>query len=179
MLDLDGTIYQTLDVKERAWHATIANTRSIGIEIANIGAYPVNGTNPFSEWYSTNKEGEISLIIPENSGIRTPNFKSGPIRQYLVNGTIQGQYLSQYDLTPQQYNALPKLIAALVKIFPKLKPQFPTDKDGNVINHALNQTEFEEFSGILGHYHIQTNKIDPGPAFQWERILKDINNLIK
>src|SRR3954465_10238970 len=28
MLDLDGTIYQTLDVKERAFHATTSNTRS-------------------------------------------------------------------------------------------------------------------------------------------------------
>jgi N-acetyl-anhydromuramyl-L-alanine amidase AmpD len=37
MLDLDGTIYQTLDLKERASHATIANSRSIGIEIANMG----------------------------------------------------------------------------------------------------------------------------------------------
>ena len=41
MLDIDGTIYQTLDLKERAWHATVANTRSVGIEIANIGAYPL------------------------------------------------------------------------------------------------------------------------------------------
>ncbi len=41
MLDLDGTIYQTLDVKEQAWHATVANGRSIGIEIANIGGYPL------------------------------------------------------------------------------------------------------------------------------------------
>ena len=39
MLDLDGTIYQTLDLKEGAWHATDANGRSIGIEIANIGAF--------------------------------------------------------------------------------------------------------------------------------------------
>ncbi len=39
MLDVDGTIYQTLDVKERAWHAGPANDRSIGIEIANMGAY--------------------------------------------------------------------------------------------------------------------------------------------
>src|SRR3954469_12618492 len=39
MLDLDGTIYQTLDLKERAFHATSSNTRSIGIEIANMGAY--------------------------------------------------------------------------------------------------------------------------------------------
>ena len=34
MLDVDGTIYQTLDVKERAWHATTSNTRAVGIEIA-------------------------------------------------------------------------------------------------------------------------------------------------
>ena len=50
MLDLDGTIYQTLDLKERAWHATTSNTRSIGIEIANIGAYAVGRKNPFDEW---------------------------------------------------------------------------------------------------------------------------------
>ncbi|MEM9559092.1 MAG: N-acetylmuramoyl-L-alanine amidase, partial [Planctomycetota bacterium] len=37
---VDGTIYQTLDVTERAWHATKANSRSVGIEIAQIGAYP-------------------------------------------------------------------------------------------------------------------------------------------
>ncbi len=40
---------QTLDLKERAWHASTANTRSIGIEIANIGAYPK--TEPFKRWY--------------------------------------------------------------------------------------------------------------------------------
>ncbi len=52
MLDLDGTIYQTLDVKERAWHAGTANSRSVGIEIANMGAYPVSGRNPFEQWYA-------------------------------------------------------------------------------------------------------------------------------
>src|SRR5580704_2028167 len=39
MLDIDGTIYQTLDLKERAAHATIANSRSVGIEIANLGSW--------------------------------------------------------------------------------------------------------------------------------------------
>ena len=39
MLDTDGTIYQTLDCKERAWHAGPANDVSVGIEIANRGAY--------------------------------------------------------------------------------------------------------------------------------------------
>jgi len=54
MLDVDGTIYQTLDLKERAWHATIANSRSVGIEIANIGAYPVNSKdNPLDSGIPT------------------------------------------------------------------------------------------------------------------------------
>ena len=43
MLDVDGTVSQTLDLKERAWHATTSNDRSIGVEIANMGAYPAAG----------------------------------------------------------------------------------------------------------------------------------------
>src|SRR6266567_2420488 len=52
MLDLDGTIYQTLDLKERAWHATVSNNRSVGIEIANMGAYGLSERNPFEQWYA-------------------------------------------------------------------------------------------------------------------------------
>lgn len=43
LLDVDGTIYQTLDLRERAWHAGSANGASIGVEIAHIGAYPAPG----------------------------------------------------------------------------------------------------------------------------------------
>ena len=49
MLDIDGTIYQTLDLKERAWHATTSNTRSVGIEIANMGAYASAEKGPLKE----------------------------------------------------------------------------------------------------------------------------------
>ena len=44
VLDVDGTIYQTLDVRETCWHATKANPRSIGVEIAQIGAWPPENT---------------------------------------------------------------------------------------------------------------------------------------
>ncbi len=40
LLDVDGTLYQTLDLADTAWHARQANPRSIGVEIANLGAYP-------------------------------------------------------------------------------------------------------------------------------------------
>ena len=37
MIDADGTIYQTLDLVERAFHAEEANSGSVGVEICNRG----------------------------------------------------------------------------------------------------------------------------------------------
>jgi hypothetical protein len=106
LLDLDGTIYQTLDLKERAWHATVANTRSVGVEIANIGAYGTNDKAPFDDWYAKDLGGHVRITIPArfgDGGLRTPNFIARPAREELVTGTIQGRELRQYDFTPQQY----------------------------------------------------------------------------
>lgn len=30
--------------------------------------------------------------------------------------------------------------------------------------------QLEEFEGMIGHFHVQTNKVDPGPAFQWNYV---------
>ena len=109
MLDVDGTIYQTLDLKERAWHATTSNDRSVGVEIANMGAYPAAGKNPFAQWYGTNAAGKTILTIPkrlDGGGIRSKDFVGRPARNEPVRGVIQGEDLVQYDYTPEQYAAL-------------------------------------------------------------------------
>ena len=41
------------------------------------------------------------------------------------------------------------------------------NEHGNLITHALSPAEYENYRGLLGHYHVQENKQDPGPAFQW------------
>ena len=182
MLDLDGTIYQTLDLKERAWHATTSNDRSVGIEIANIGAYPPSETTNFDEWYHTGPDGQTTITIPErfgDGGERTKNFVGHPARPLPVRGTIQGEDLEQYDFTPQQYEALTRLTAALCKIFPKLKCRYPVDADGELIPHKLPAEELKKYQGVLGHYHIQTNKDDPGPAFDWERVIGGANKILE
>lgn len=174
MLDLDGTIYQTLDLKERAWHATIANDRSIGVEIANIGAYPVGKPNPLADWYRHNPDGTTDITLPErfgDGGILTPNFHGHPAHPEPVVGNIQGRDLVQYDFTPQQYEALKHLIAALCRVFPKIHCQYPVDANGQLIPHALTNDQWKSFHGVLGHYHIQTNKEDPGPAFNWQEVI--------
>jgi N-acetyl-anhydromuramyl-L-alanine amidase AmpD len=174
MLDVDGTIYQTLDLKERAWHATTSNDRSVGVEIANIGAYPAGGKNPLAQWYGTNADGKVFITVPKRFGdphLRTKNFAGHPARNEPVRATIQGEELIQYDYTPEQYAALQKLTAALCRIFPKLKCDYPKDAAGKLIPHKLPDDTLEKYGGVMGHYHIQKNKTDPGPALDWEKVV--------
>jgi N-acetylmuramoyl-L-alanine amidase len=184
MLDLDGTIYQTLDLKERAWHATTSNDRSVGIEIANIGAYPVDGKeDPLKDWYRKDDDGHTRIVVPLALGsgkyLRTANFVGRPAREETAIGEVQGKMLKMYDLTPQQYDSLIKLTATLCTVFPKITCDYPRDADGRLVTSRLPDERLKEYHGVLGHYHIQTDKTDPGPALQWDRVINGARTLMK
>ena len=181
MLDLDGTIYQTLDLKERAWHATTSNNRSVGIEIANMGAYGTDEKSPLDKWYAKDASGRTRITVPPeqgDGGIRTRSFVGRPARPDPVRGTIQGQELVQYDFTPEQYLALSRLTATLCKSFPRIKCDYPRDVTGKLVTEKLPDAELNTYQGILGHFHIQTNKVDPGPAFQWDWVIGEARKLL-
>ena len=174
LLDLDGTIYQTLDLKERALHVGASNTRSVGVEIANMGAYSTGQSNALAQWYlQTN--GQTVLTIPKrfgDGGLRTKGFIGHPARDEIVHGKIHGQELEQYDFTPQQYDALIKLTATLCKVFPRIECKFPTDSSGQPLYGKLSDVDLTNYHGVLGHYHSTTEKVDPGPAFDWQRVIR-------
>jgi len=178
LLDLDGTIYQTLDLKERAWHAAKANDRSIGIEIANIGAY--EDMKVLDQWYAHDENDKPYVTLPKwmkINGIKTPNYVVRPARDEPVHGNIQGKDLIQYDLTDAQYDSLCKLTAALNVALPKIALDYPKLDSGEPRTTALDESELAEFRGVLGHYHVTTRKIDPGPAFDWERVIQRARTL--
>lgn len=180
LLDLDGTIYQTLDVKERAWHAGTANDRSVGIEIANIGAYPTIENSPLQQWYTNDPEGGYRITLPAikgNGGIRTPGFVGRPSR--LVVGEVQRQQLTMFDLTPEQYDSLIRLTAALSVALPRIELDYPRNERGGVITNTLTPEQYDSFRGVLGHWHITDNKIDPGPALDWDRVVGGARELVK
>jgi N-acetylmuramoyl-L-alanine amidase len=182
MLDLDGTIYHTLDLKERAWHATTSNTRSVGIEIANMGAYQTRANNAFSEWYTKDATGHTIIHIPArfgDGGMRDKSITLRPIRDEIITGTVQGKTYHQYDLTPQQYDSLIKLTATLCTVFPNMKCDYPKDDKGQLIDHKLPDQQLANYQGLLGHYHVQLDKQDPGPAFQWERVINGARALMR
>lgn len=181
MLDLDGTIYQTLDLKERAWHATESNNRSIGIEICNIGAYTERTRARLEEHYRKDDQGRTRIVIPlkPESGVRTPNFVGRPARERPVFGNVQGEDFWMYDLTPQQYDSLIKLTATVCTVLPRITPDYPRDDRGKLVTRALDDVQWETFHGLLGHYHVQKNKQDPGPAFQWDKVVAGARALMK
>jgi len=174
LLDVDGTIYQTLDLQERAWHAGASNDRSIGIEIANIGAYAPVDAKTLGAWYRLGPAGQTRLVPPASAGdprLLRPGAGSRPQRPDPVKGRIHERDLVQYDFTPEQYAALIKLTAALHRAFPRIRLDYPRDRSGRLLTTRLPESQLDDYRGLVGHFHLQTDKLDPGPAFQWDAVL--------
>ena len=146
MIDADGTIYQTLDLVERAFHAEEANATSIGVEICNRGKVDR------SEWPKLPAE-----------------YRTRPTREVVING----EHHEAYDFRPEQYDSLVALARTLLRVFPKIKPQIP-EQNGQVIMDTL--PDPMSFAGILGHLHVdlQRQKWDPG-ALDWHRLMRALN----
>ncbi len=183
LLDVDGTIYQTLDLRERAWHAGEVNTRSIGVEIANIGSRRTDdglGLEDIDAWYSADGQG-LRLDPPHwavPKAVHTPGFVGYSARDERVEGLAQGEWRAQYDFTPEQYEALVLLAAALVETFPRIDPDAPRGPDGEVLTSVMAPGQLASFGGIVGHHHVSAVKQDPGPAFRWEPFLEDVGKAL-
>ena len=175
MLDLDGTIYQTLDVKEGAWHATIANGRSIGIEIANVGAYSSREPSPLDRWYETGAGGHVRIVVPDApdlSGLRDRTAVLRPARDQAVIGMIQGQSLRQYDFTDRQYDSLIRLTATLCKLFPRIRCDYPRDAGGAraIQAYRLRTGALPGHTGTLPRADQQgrsRSRVPVGQAYRW------------
>lgn len=177
MLDVDGTIYQTLDVKERTFHATTSNHRSIGIEIANRGAW--ESDVQLREFYTRDEFG-ARLTIPArfgDGGLLVPGTYR-PLRPEPVRGRINNLSLVMYDFTPQQYDALTRLTATLCTVLPRITLDYPKDARGRLVTHKLSDSTLLRYQGVIGHYHIQSEKYDPGPSFDWDLLIGGARKLM-
>lgn len=178
LLDVDGTIWQTLDLREKAHHASIANDASIGVEIAHPGCWPQPLSADMRRWYERDDIGWRMRVPPGiENGVLTEGFVARPARPELVSGEVHGKTWHQFDYTEAQYRALARLCAGLARVFPRIKLDAPRDGNGAVLTRVLTKNELLSFDGIVGHFHVNESKQDPGPAMQWDRLLSDARAL--
>lgn len=147
ILDDDGTLYQTLDVREKAWHGGGCNKTSVGIEIdsrASVTKCP----NAYDQAHQK-------------------KYRVGP-RKIIVDN-IHGVNIRGYDYSDGQYNALIKLGKVLCDQL-DIPKDFPRS-NGKIIKGIIK--DFSKYKGIMCHYNITENKIDP-ISLDYDRFLKGI-----
>lgn len=146
-IDTDGTIHQLLDTKEVAWHAKGINTWSIGVEIAN----PVK-----IRYNRRNKERGL------------------PVRKVVLGDKIHGKDVEPYlDFYPVQVEAFKALVRAVCKAH-GIPFSAPLDSDGNLVRGVDKRVAGRSFRGVVGHYHVTSQKLDPG-RLPLDQIVKNLS----
>ncbi|MCA9222413.1 MAG: N-acetylmuramoyl-L-alanine amidase, partial [Planctomycetales bacterium] len=154
------------------------NDRSVGIEIANMGAY--EDPAELDQWYTRASDNRVVFNPPLSdgaTGLRTTPFTATPARPEVVQGRIHDRDLNQYDLTDAQYASLIRLTATLCRVLPRIRAEGPRDGAGAIRRDVLSDAELAAFRGIVGHYHLTEEKIDPGPALDWDRLIAGVRRL--
>ena len=158
ILDDDGTLYQTMDAKERAWHAGYNNQRSVGVEIDSRAV-----ANRFPDAYSEKNQ--------KRHGV-------GPRRKFV--DMIHGRAMNGYEYSDGQYQTLIRLTKVLAEVFPLMKTpeglydvDFPRDSNGEIIKTEILKPL--EHKGFIKHFQITDGKIDP-ISLDFERLLEGVKN---
>jgi hypothetical protein len=106
---------------------------------------------------------EISVgveLANRGDALRFPNDYHG--RREKVTCRINGHQWLAYAYTKAQLDSMVSIGKALARIFPNLPQVYPTAGDGDQMWGTI-AGDVREYTGYLGHYHVSSNKWDPGP----------------
>ena len=118
---------------------------------------------------------EISVGIElcnRGDAARNPKFYAEP-RPKVTCRIHDAQFLC-YDFTPAQYEAMVHLCRVLTRVF-EVPLQAPLDSASRPVWTKLDN--YRAFRGFVGHYHLSTNKWDPGP-WDFQRLLRAMGSQV-
>jgi len=148
LIDNDGTIYQTMDMNDVAYHAGSRtwNNKSIGVEISNA-YYPQH-----QGWYEKNV---------------------GEKRPLVTDAIVHGQKLSPFtDFYPEQTEALKALMKAVNRAT-GIPLKTPLDRSKSTNTTVSKKAASGRFEGFVNHYHLTNRKIDCA-GLDLKKLLKEI-----
>jgi N-acetyl-anhydromuramyl-L-alanine amidase AmpD len=152
-IDFDGTIYQMLDPVDVAYGAGEVNPISIQIDLNN-------------RMHNLMKEPKAPPYPVQNKRyrkMRLPDYKR-PLSDPM---TINGKSVRSYGYTEAQYTALFALLRVLSGALEHIDLVFPTGPQETTFSW---QDTYEDFEGVVGHFHLTPRRWDPGPGFEWSRL---------
>ena len=132
-----ATIYQCLMIKDIGWSQKPVNHLGPGIEICYM---PQAWENPNLYSEDNRKKYKVQDHEMMTEKVHTMNMKV-------------------FKPTKAQLEAAAKIAFAVNHFCPAVELSFPKDKNGNYSKTVI--PNVENYAGLLGHYNITTNKIDP------------------
>lgn len=153
-IDWDGTIHQLLDVANCAFHAGEMNMRSVGIDLNNLMPN-LERTPNASPWPKRH---------PRLNEMTSPEYQR-PVSALLQ---INSAWAKSYGYTDAQYRALGALLRTLATVFPAIDEGPPRGSDGLVPRRVVDDPVGTR--GVLAHWHVEMDRWDPGPAFDWKEL---------
>jgi N-acetylmuramoyl-L-alanine amidase len=154
----NGIIYNLFASKYWSYHlgpgAIGGNTgmsrECIGIEISNIGPLKLLGENLVTTYSDT----DVYCSIAETQYYTKLNTK---YRNF--------EYFATYS--PAQYEAISKLLKFLCAKY-SLPKNFVNEPERYSI---MTEDGFKNYTGIVSHVNCRNDKVDIGPAFDWNKIM--------
>jgi N-acetyl-anhydromuramyl-L-alanine amidase AmpD len=141
MIARDGLIHQVADPCLAAIHAGSVNAASIGIDLSN----PAD-----------------NLLQTPDAPVPDGAAPSGTVK-------INGVDFSSWTYSDAQYESLNELLGLLSQTL-DLETDMPVGPDGGLLLDALEPEAAKAFKGILCHWHIDVEKWDPGPGFDFTQV---------
>jgi len=159
----NGVIYNLFASKYWSYHLgpgavggnTAMSKECIGIEISNIGPLKKIGNN----LVTTYSDQDIYCSLDETQYFTKLNPK---YRGY--------EYYATY--TSAQYEAISKLIKFLCAKY-NIPKNFLNEPERYEI---MTEPVFKSFNGIVSHVNCRIDKVDIGPAFDWNKIITCVNS---
>lgn len=146
----DKNLYQTLDLKEKAWHGGKNNPMSVGIEIdsrAHADRFPDAYDEAHCKKYG---------VEPRTKRI----------------DHVQGIWTHGYEYTNKQYETLIRLGIGLADVFPNMNLRDFPRNNGRLIKKIISNPT--KHHGYMCHYNSSSSKNDP-IAFDHYRFIRGIH----
>jgi N-acetyl-anhydromuramyl-L-alanine amidase AmpD len=186
-INWNGDIYQYADVASVTFHAGNANPRSIGIDMNGMLVGLHNNSPKSRDRLRRFKELQITYraLVKEKL---TEKFKGQLSKEQLKRKMddyefqqarsmkLRGRTLRSHGYTERQYQSLIALLRLFVREL-DLEKTYPMQEGGKPLPFTIESPdELKKLKGFVGHWHVANTRSDPGPGFDWEKVLAGILN---